>query len=234
MLDFKSFNELPQLTDFTRVSGQMGSNPAGVYRHNDTGEDHYIKHQKSNDHALNEVMASKLYQAAGSPVINSDLIHLGDGKLGSFSKMEKIDLMDRHNPDDVRDVQRHFGTHVWLGNWDTVGLSYDNQGRGRDGAMKTIDVGGSLKYRAQGGPKGAAWGDKPSEDKTLKDRSINPEASSIFGRMDPAVEKESYDRVAQVPDNVIRDIVHAHGGDDGMVQTLVKRKNHVASLAETM
>lgn len=232
MLTLDKFKNLPQLSDYEKIGPQMGSNHAGVYQHRETGDQVYIKHQRTNDHAVNEVMSSKLYQAAGSPVLDSNLMHLGDGKLGTFTKMEKIRNMDPYSDQDARDIQQHFGTHVWLGNWDAVGLVNDNQARGPDGTMKTLDVGGAMKYRAQGGPKGAAWSNVPSEHHTLKDADMNETAANIFGKMDPEVERESYQRVAQVPDETIKQIVSAHDQDPELADKLIHRKNFIANLAK--
>jgi len=218
----------PDIKDYKKVSGQLGTNPAGVYSHK--GEKYYIKHSHSNEHAHNEVLASKLYKLAGSPVVDQNLIHLGKGKLGTISKMEDLKPMNVKSSQDKKDIQKHLGTHAWLSNWDTVGLEHDNQARDKHGEMKTIDVGGSLLYRAQGGPKGKAFGDHPSEMKTLKDSSMNPQASQVFKSISPADEKASVDRVRNISDKDIHSTIdkYAHPEHKEFLKhTLVARKNNL-------
>jgi len=218
----------PDIKDYKKVSGQLGSNPAGVYEHK--GEKYYIKHSHSNEHAHNEVLASKLYKLAGSPVVDQNLIHTGKGKLGTISKMEHLTPMNEDSAKDKKDIHKHLGTHAWLSNWDTVGLEYDNQARDKHGKMKTIDVGGSLLYRAQGGPKGKFFGDHPSEMKTLKNRDMNPQASHVFKSIKPEDEKESIDRVKNISDKDIHSTIDKYAHPDHkefLKHTLVARKNNL-------
>ena len=72
-----------------------------------------------------------------------------------------------------------FVLDAWLGNWDAVGLGGDNM-MVVGGKLVRIDNGGSLLYRAQGGLKGAAFGDKVDEVKTLLDTKTNPNAAKVF------------------------------------------------------
>lgn len=229
MKSFKDFtNSVDDIGAYKRVSGRLGSNPAGVYEKN--GEQFYIKHSHSNDHAHNEVLASKLYKLAGSPVIDQNLIHTGAGKLGTISKMEKLTTFNPHNKSHLSAIQDHIATHAWTSNWDTVGLENDNQAHDTNGNMKTVDVGGALRYRAQGGPKGEAFGDHPTEMKTFKDSRINPEAAHVFGNISPETERNSIQRIKAIPDESIRDTVKQYSTPehaDTLTKTLIARKNNL-------
>jgi hypothetical protein len=191
-----------------KVGGQLGSNPGGRYEDN-TGAQFYVKHSKSESHAKNEILASRLYSAAGSPVLHVHPADLGGGKLGTATRWQTVAPIDRKKPDDRRAAQQHFATHAWLSNWDAVGLDYDNQGR-IGGEMHTLDVGGSLLYRAQGGPKGEAFGNKVGEWDTLRHPS-NHQAHTVFGEMTPEQLRGSASRVAKVSDATIRALVNEHG-----------------------
>ena len=60
-------DEVPPLDSdsLTRVGGQLGSNPAGLYQDAD-GRRYYIKTLESLDHARNERLAARLYALAGA------------------------------------------------------------------------------------------------------------------------------------------------------------------------
>jgi hypothetical protein len=55
------------ISKWKKVSGNKGSNPGGQYL-DEKGDTHYVKLQKSNDHAKNEFLAARLFEAAGSPI----------------------------------------------------------------------------------------------------------------------------------------------------------------------
>ena len=100
---------------------------------------------------------------------------------------------------DVRQLRRDFVPHATIANWDMLGLDRDNVIRRPDGTLSYVDVGGAGPFRAQGAPKGAAFGSTVGELDTLRDK--NPELAGIseadLGR--------SYD---------------AYGGEDAMTQAL--------------
>jgi len=153
----------PDYSDFTNVGPQLGSNP-GEQVANKAGEKFYLKFVDE-DHAHNEVLANKLYGLArieDRPVV--DFVRK-DGKRTVLSKwtddLEKAKTLLTTSK--VEGVADGFAADAWLSNWDAVGLSYDNmmikEVAGKKKAFR-VDQGGSLKFRAQGQPKGAAFGDK--------------------------------------------------------------------------
>jgi 8-oxo-dGTP pyrophosphatase MutT (NUDIX family) len=220
--------------DFTAQTGpQKGSNPGGKFKHKD-GKEYYVKFSKSDDHARNEHLASKLYQAAGAPILDAKLVNRA-GKLATATEWkEGIKLIDENDKDQRKEAQRHFATHAWLANWDAAGLEYDNQGK-VDGKMTTLDPGGSLLYRAQGGPKGGAWNDEASEWESLRSSS-NAQAHKIYGEMTPEQLRGSAWRVMKVPDQTIRDLTMAHGpGSEAdrkaLAERLIARKAAIAKKA---
>jgi hypothetical protein len=69
-----------------------------------------------------------------------------------------------------------------LGNWDVVGMEYDNVLIGHDQKVYRIDNGGSLRYRAQGGLK-KGWDQYPDEVFTLRDAGKNSQTHHVFGKL---------------------------------------------------
>ena len=225
---------LPSVANWKKVGGQKGSNPAAQME-DESGAKHYVKFQKSDEHAKNEVLASRLYAAAGADALQPKLVDVGDGKLGTATRWaEGVKLIDHNSASERAAAQENFATHAWLANWDAPGLTYDNQGV-INGQMHTLDVGGSLLFRAQGGPKGAAFGNAATEWDTLR-MPNNVQAHKLFGEMTDEQLKDSAKRVAIIPDETIKAMVAEHGpGTEmdkaGLASKLIARKHDIIAKA---
>lgn len=219
------------VSGWKQISGKLGSNPGGKY-HDESGQAHYVKQSKSNDHAKNEVLASKLYHVTGAPTVAPKLVNVGGGKLGTASKWQNNEgNIDPHNPAHRMEAGKHFAAHAWLANWDAVGATHDNQAR-VGGKMTTMDVGGALKYRAQGKEKGSAFGNKVHELNTMRDEDVSHQNASIFGQMEESDLRASALRVASIPDQTIHDLVNEHGPGDAaekhaLAEKLIARRDHI-------
>ena len=209
-----------------QTGGKLGSNPGGQYV-DGKGQKYYVKEAKSAAHAANEVLAGHLYAAAGSPITQAH--RLGDEKgsrtISKWATHEKA--FDPHDPNHIAEARKHFGTHAWLANWDAVGLENDNQVK-IAGKLHTVDAGGAMKYRAQGGEKNT-WGPSVHEFETMRDAKYGPQAAHVFGGMTHEELRNAATRVAEVPDETIRELVmkHGHGSDDQKAmdaEILVARK----------
>lgn len=199
-----------------KEGGKLGSNEGGVYSSGD--KKYYVKKPQSKAHVTNEKTAAKLYQLAGVntlPYVDAGPDHVAT----EWQKLDKNNVSDL-TPDERKEASKDFAVHAWLSNWDAAGLGGDNQGY-HNGKPTTLDVGGSLRYRAQGGPKGAAFGDKVSEMQTLRDKGMNPDAARLFGSMSDADVKASVQRIADIPDSKIRETV---GDDKELADRLIARK----------
>jgi hypothetical protein len=219
-----------------KVSGPMGSNPGGVFADH-AGEQYYVKHSHTDDHAHNEILANRMYEHIGVPTMSPELIHHSKG-LGVASKLTHLDNMNPHDPKDVKDVQKHFAAHAFLSNWDAVGAEDDNQAHTHKG-MTTVDAGGALKYRAMGGPKGPAFGHKVSEWDTLRNPEMNYTSGRVFGKMQPKDMVESSKAVANFKNSDIHDIVHKHGGGNHgekteLVDKMINRKKDIIGRANEL
>ncbi|WP_066016583.1 phage minor head protein [Endozoicomonas atrinae] len=173
-------NEAPQWSDLTKIGNQKGSNPGGFYQDTTTGKKYYIKEPASEDIARNEVLAAKLYEAAGVDVPNVYLLQ--DGKQIRIAS-EIIDGLQQDaaqlTSGKLQGIRDNFMVDAWLANWDVVGLSYDNLLVKGSKAIH-IDTGGALRYRAQGGLKGDAFGKKVLEIESLRDSAMNPQSAAVF------------------------------------------------------
>lgn len=177
------------LTGYKKVGGQAGSNEGGLYQAPD-GEKWYVKAPKTDNHARNEVLANRLYERAGVAVPDVELAQLDGGPLvgktglGVKSKIvdgeRNLKSMVTQSEAFKSKLHENFAVDAWLGNWDVVGLNYDNIITTKNDEPLRIDAGGSLLFRAKGMSKGSAFGSKVTEIDTLRDYSINPQSANVF------------------------------------------------------
>lgn len=218
------------MDSWKQVGPQGGSNPGGKFV-DDQGVEWYCKFPGNDDVAKSEVLAAKLYAAAGIAGQDAKLISK-DGQLGIASKWQTVSKLSPAALAKADGVAGGFAVDAWLGNWDVIGLEYDNLQVGPDGKAMRVDAGGSLEYRAQGGKK--AFGNHVVEIDSLRDAKINPQAAAVFGKMSQADITASVSKVLGVSDSKIHALVHAFGPGDAaakqkMIDTLITRK---ADLAE--
>jgi hypothetical protein len=227
--------KIPDADTWGKLGGKLGSNPGGKMVDPANGQEYYVKQSKSDDHAKNEVLASKLYALAGAPAVDSELVTT-KGKLGTATKWHDdampIDTQSNYAKALAAD---NFAVHAWLANWDAAGLSFDNQAM-VDGKMTTMDVGGSLLYRAQGEPKGDKFGANVGEWESMRDPKVNPQNAEIFASMPEEQLKKSAQKVADITDDQIMNMVDEFGpGDPGtkaqLTQTLIARRDDIAKKA---
>jgi hypothetical protein len=217
---------------FNKVNGPLGSNPGGVFS-NAAGQKHYFKFQQSTDHSQNELLANKLYQAAGVKTPDIDTLQMKNGKIGTAAPwMEGVEPLDSENPAHRIAHRKLFGLHAWLANWDAA--MYGNSGM-HQGKPIVMDAGGALQFRAQGAPKGAMFGPKVGEFSTLRDPSFY-ESHAIFGDMNPIEIRNAVGMVAKIPDETIDSLVAQHGPGDQtqkqkLAQTLKARKQDLIQKA---
>jgi hypothetical protein len=208
-----------------KVGRQMGTNPGGVYQ-DKTGRRFYVKSLESPAHARNEIIAAKLYQLAGAPTLTfvnakepnqvaTEFIDLEKRRISQFTDTER------------GQAQRWLGVHAWTANWDAAGFDGDNQGVAK-GAVMTLDLGGAMEFRAQGDPKGQAFGACVREIDTLRENADNPHARKLFGDMSAAEIDEAIAVVTRIPDAAIRRVVAENGGTSALAEKLIARKTDLS------
>ncbi len=226
----------PPLTSaepWTFVSGQQGSNYGGVFN-DPQGVPWYVKAPQSDVHVRNEALANALYRAAGVDVPDMTMTTL-QGKPAVASRM----LSKRHyaplgqlapapasNAEKL--VRSGFATDAWLGNWDVIGLTRDNI-MSAPGKAFRIDMGGALRFRAQGNPK--EFGPEVKEWDTLRNENVNPQSASVFQFMTIPEMKASIDKVLAVPKETIVKLATQYGMPE-LTPILIKRQEHLASIKE--
>jgi hypothetical protein len=110
---------------------------------------------------------------------------------------------------EVPGVADGFAMDAWLANWDVVGLSYDNL-LVKAGRAIRVDTGGALRYRAQGGLKGDAFGKTVPELDSLRDGTA-AQTSAVFGNLTREQMAASARKVLAFSDADIDDLVARYG-----------------------
>lgn len=220
-------------TNWENIGGQQGSNKGGTFA--DEKDEHwYVKRGKSDEHAKNEALAAAFYQEAGIPTANLQLADTPFGGLGTASPLipgAKSDLKTQLNdPQYKDDLAQGFAMDAWLANWDVAGLVYDNIVTDENGVGVRIDPGGALLYRAQGAPKGGAFGNAVGELQTLKDKQNT--GSRLFNEMTLQDEVQSAQKVLAISPERIDELVDAFDFDpataDKLKSTLKARRDFIA------
>jgi hypothetical protein len=209
-----------------RVGRRLGSNPGGVFE-DGSGRRFYVKSLESPAHARNEFLAAKLYQLAGAPTLTYVRTTDPSEVATLFVELDKK-LVSQLSNDERKEAQRWLGVHAWTANWDAAGFEGDNQGV-KGGVVLTLDVGGALEFRAQGDPKGRAFGTSVREIDTLRNDVDNPHAVRLFGDMSPAEIQEAIAVVTRIPDDAIGRIVTGNGGSCALADKLIARKADMAT-----
>ncbi len=207
---------------WTKVGGQAGSNAGGLYQDRD-GVRWYLKIPARDGLARNEVLANHLYRLAGAAVPEVRLVAQGD-RLAVASRIVKgLTLADLSGDSAARHsaaLCEHFAADAWLANRDVLGADLDNIVVDRNGGVIRIDLGGALRYRAQGADK-TDFGNSAIEFDSLRDPARNAAAARIFGRMSAAQLQASVQLVAAISDAAIRAAVLGIEGEGAETESLI-------------
>ena len=223
------------LSDWTCVGTKPGGTAAGALYVDTHGQKWLVKGYGHDDQAKSEVLASHLLRAAGAPAADLKLVNLGQshkGGLGVASRwMDDAQPFNARNPAHVKNMQQGFAAHAWLANWDSVGLTHDNVLM-HNGQAVHIDPGGALEFRAMGGLKGGAFGNKVGELASMRDPNMNPASAAVYGGMSPQDIANSAKPVLQLSNSAIRQLVERHGPGDpkqreALATKLIKRQGDI-------
>jgi hypothetical protein len=208
-----------------KVGGRLGSTPAGVCE-DDAGRRYYVKYLESVELARNEWLAAQLYRLAGAPTLHYLRTKAPDQIATEFVSLDKKHVAQLDETE-RRQARRWLGVHAWLANWDAAGFDGDNQGV-HDGVVLTLDVGGALAFRAQGDPKGKAFGSQVQEIDTLRKNPGNPHAQALFAGISEAGLRQAIEVVVRITDADIRRVVADNGGKRALADRLIARKADMA------
>lgn len=222
---------------FEQYGSQQGSNFGGFYHlKSDINQKFYIKFPPDPDRAYNEVIAARLYQAAGVEVPEVVLIESESHGLGVASRI--INGVEKSHSAAVEGairagLQENFAVDAWLSNWDVVGLEYDNVMLVGKNRWVRIDPGGALRFRAQGGLKGQAFGNKVLELESLLNPGVNPQSAAVFNSITTAELENGVRKVLSLTREQIVKIVNevdprSMAYKDELIETLVARQKYLA------
>lgn len=204
-----------------QTGSALGSHPGGRFLDWHDAE-WYCKFPAAPDQARNEVLAARLYRAAGVAVPDIGLVQRG-GQLGTRAAWLDLRPVDPDMGHVKERLAEGFAIDAWLGNWDVVGIASSNLGLDDRGDVVRLDLGGSLEFRARGDQKRLA--DDVTEIETLRDAGINAHAAAYFAGLSDAQVAHSVARLHRLDDEMIGDLVRRHGPRDS---------SHSAQLAETL
>lgn len=194
------------VADFTKEGDKLGSQPGGTFR-DQAGNRYYFKFQHTPDHARNEILAHKLYAAAGVPSLDMRPLNLGDGRIGTGTQWVHADPLNIADPAHMSQARKLFALHAWLGNWDH---HMGGNMAMRNGQIAAMDLGGALLFRARGEPK-PNFGASVDEWDSLRQHDYK----GFFNGMTPEELQESANMVGAVDDAQIDALVKEHGpGND--------------------
>ena len=210
-----------------KVGEKLGSNEGGTYE-NDKGHKFYIKKGKSAAHVASEKLAGKLFRLAGGRTLKYE--DAGPDYIATrWEKMDKNNI-DQFNKDERAQARADFARHAWIANWDATGTGNDNYSS-KGGQALPNDLGGALEWRAQGSPKGDAFGDTVDEWDTMRDPSKNKWNADLFKGMSKDELRRSALPVALVPDRDIKAAVQRAGKPPEMAEKLIARKRDLEQRA---
>jgi hypothetical protein len=208
-----------------KIHRQMGTHPGGVYQ-DQADRRFYVKSLETPAHARNELIAAQLYRLAGAPTLTYVNAKQPNQVATAFIALEKKRISQFSDEERER-AQHWLGVHAWTANWDVAGFDGDNQGVA-NGVVMTLDVGGAMEFRAQGDPKGKAFGTCVREIDTLRNDADNPHATRLFGDMSAAAIEAAIAVVTRIPDAAIRSVVTGHGGSSALAEKMIARKADMA------
>jgi len=230
-----SKTQLPDVSHYAHDGNEpLGSNPGGVYTDPHTHQKHYIKMYANPDQARSEVAAAKIYEKLGAKTTKPQLA-MHNNQLavitkwqGDLTPVAREDYSSLSEPQ-KHDLSNHFHAAVLTKNWDTVGLHFDNLCKDATGRLCTVDTGGSFNFRAQGGHKD--YGHDIGEHKSLRDPTLNPQASHAFSKLGLPHMRSGRDNVGKLTDSDIHNAVKAAGLPQEHGEALIGRRDALLNQA---
>lgn len=220
---------------WTKISGKMGTEEGGLYTFQ--GKKYYVKTPADVNRARNELLALKLYEAAGGSAKKGMMIDL-DGKEALATEwIEEANKVSWDTNASKALAADDFAIHAWLANHDAVGAGAENPMDNirflpDDGKMIMLDAGGALEYKGMGGSGKKQWDDSGSEIYTMRDPSKNPSAAKVFGGMTPQQVAASANKLNNLTDDDIRGLCNTYGPGTkseriALADKLISRRNGI-------
>ena len=214
-------------TDFEQIAGKKGSNEGGLFKDKQLQTLHYVKWPSEN-RARIEVLAGRLYQAAGTPTPQTHLIKMKGQWAVASDWITDVNPLTPWSLSKHKDVRRNFVVDAWLANWDVIGANADNIVTDPSGTAYRVDTGGTMIYRAQGKPKDFP-GNTVAELLSMRNPSTAPQAAKVFASLTPAELKAGAKAVAGVSVEQIDAAVDElkPEGSEALKQVLKQRREYI-------
>lgn len=235
--------ERGDFSSLVRVGPQAGSNPGGVFV-DASGQRWYVK-ESTEQWAREQQLSAALYNLALRDAAHKDwfatppiVVGQGTPGLSRWQVATRIIEADRDLADKLDDaaylaqVREGFAVDAWLANWDVAGATFDNVVT-YGGRPIRIDVGGTLRFRAQGGAKGSAFGDDVLEWETLRDPLKSPTGSRLFADMTDGELRKAVEKLKAITPARIQALVRSHGLDEKLAARLIARRQYILDRALT-
>lgn len=211
---------------------RYGSNPGGIHT-DENGDKHYVKYYNKPDQARTEFASTKLHKLFGVNTVEPKLVNR-DGKLGISTKWNPN--LEIEHPTFFRWLDDHhkaqlakmYHAAVIMNNRDIVGTEHDNIAHDKKtDDLVSIDHGGSMNFRAQGGDK-PFGNDIPEKHSLLQ---YEPAASVFKYNLEKNHLQKSLDHIKKVKDSDIRDIMKESGlrNHEELANTVIARKNKLVN-----
>jgi hypothetical protein len=142
-----------------------------------------MKQSTGEKHLRDEYTANKLYSILGVAVPNVKLAERRGNlvQVADYIKGTPLNELPGEERDKAeKQLLSGFVADALLGNWDVLGMSNDNIIWDGKKAWR-VDNGGSLRYRAQGEPKGESFGNEVTEIDSMREPGRS--ASRIFNNI---------------------------------------------------
>jgi ADP-ribose pyrophosphatase YjhB (NUDIX family) len=196
----------------TKVGGQGGSNPGGIYLGTD-GIRRYVKFYHDPVQAHGEVLANQLYRDLGHPALESQTFP-HDGKTayasvmlaGSPKQLGQVGLSKAR----ADRILSGYAADVLTANWDAVGLSHDNILLATGDRPVRVDQGGAFLMRAKAGRKPEGLLNQITEFDQFANPHVNPSYAQVFTHARTTPDKLAASLRGQV--ELIRNLAEADGG----------------------
>jgi hypothetical protein len=211
-------------TKMIRVSGQLGSNPGGMYQDPD-GAKWYIKQPRTKLHASNENLAARLYSAVGA--FSPRTAVSPDGKR-FMSRIEDsvpwYDFNGEYKDSVFSELRRNFVVDAWLSNWDAP--HNDNVRITPDGRVLRADSGGAIHFRARGDVRPHRA--QVTELQSMRDPSVSSSGSRMYAGLTRDEELDGAKRIMALTPAMIRQTVSEEGMPDVVADNLLERRSWLA------
>ena len=201
--DFSEFSSMAKAWALLKAQNPkyLGGSTGAVQHTMPDGRQVVVKRGAHPAHIQNEYDMNRYLNALGVGVPHASLHEDKDGNplmMTEYEELSRMPLsMDRSR------LRQDFVPQALIANWDVLGMNMDNVLIRPDGTPTYVDVGGAGPYRAQGAPKGDAFGPQVGELESMQSKP--PHTERFYGGMGEEEMGRSFD---------------AYGGQDAMEQAL--------------